>query len=352
MKYLLGILLCLFCLTLPVRGMGEGAELEGFWQAAGSHGVEKETEVGAQVRQLLAGLPRQLKEYFTAGLRTGVSLLAVVILCALGEGMEGGQGRGLPLTRLAGAMAITALTMTDVDTLIGLGRDTIHRMEVFSTVLLPAMAVLTALSGSVTAGALGQGAAVFFYGLLVKAMDSLFVPLVYAYVAVSCAGAATGNPGLERLAQAVKSVITGLLTAVLLLFVGYLTAGGAVAGSVDLSRIKTARLAISRAIPVVGGILADASEAVLAGAGSLKGSVGGAGLAVVLAICLGPFLHLAAQYLIYKGTAALCALVARPELTRLIDAIGGAFGLILGMTGAGALILLVSIVTAVRTVTG
>ena len=138
----------------------------------------------------------------------------------------------------------------------------------------------------------------------------------------------------------------------LLAFVGYLTASGAIAGSVDAAAVKTAKLAISRAIPVVGGILADASETVLAGAGVLRGTVGAAGMLVVLAICLTPFLHLGLHYLVYKAAAALCALIAQPRLSGLIDALGGAFGMVLGMTGAGALILLVSVASALAAVGG
>ena len=132
-------------------------------------------------------------------------------------------------------------------------------------------------------------------------MDRLLIPLVYAYVAVSCAQAAVGDPGLERLAGLLKGAAAALLTGLLLAFVGYLTASGAIAGSVDAAAVKAAKLAISRAIPVVGGVLADASESVLAGAGALRGTVGAAGLIVVLAICLGPFLRLALQYLSTRG---------------------------------------------------
>lgn len=265
---------------------------------------------------------------------------------------RGGRENPLSAIRLAGALAVTALTMTDVAAMIGLGRNTIARMDLFAAVLLPAMAVLTALSGSVTAAAARQGATVLFSKGLVAVMDAILVPMVYAYVAVSCARACVSSPGLERLAQGIKSIVTGFLTLLLVVFVGYLTASGAIAGSVDVSRVKAARMAISRAIPVVGSILADASETVLAGAGALRGSVGAAGLLVVLAICLTPFLHLAAQYIIYKGTAVLCAVAAPGELAGLIDAIGSAFGLILGMTGAAALILLVSVVSAVLAVSG
>lgn len=75
------------------------------------------------------------------------------------------------------------------------------------------------------------------------------------------------------------------------------------------------------------------------------------GLLVVLAVCLTPFLRLALQYLVYKAAAALCAVVTQPRLSGLIDAIGSAFGLVLGMTGAGALVLLVSLVSAISAVT-
>ena len=212
------------------------------------------------------------------------------------------------------------------------------------------MAVLTAATGGITGAAARQSATVLFSQLLISAMDRLLVPLVYAFVAVSCAHAAVGNPGLKKVADLLKNTITFLLTALLLAFVGYLTASGAIAGSVDAAAVKAAKLAISRAIPVVGGILADASESVLAGAGALRGAVGAAGMIVVLAICLTPFLQLALQYLVYKAAAALCATVAQPKLSGLIDAIGSAFGLVLGMTGAGALVLLVSLVSAVKAV--
>ena len=100
-------------------------------------------------------------------------------------------------------------------------------------------------------------------------------------------------------------------------------------------------------VPVVGGILSDAAETVLAGAGILKSAVGVFGMLAVLSMCLVPFLQLGVHYLAYKLTAALAATVADGRVAGLIDGIGGAFGLILGMTGASALLLLVSMVASV-----
>ena len=132
---------------------------------------------------------------------------------------------------------------------------------------------------------------------------------------------------------------------------GYSTARGAIAGPADAAAIKAAKRAMGRRIPVVGGILADAAESVRAGAGILKGSVGAAGLLVVLSICITPFLRLGLHYLTYKAAAALTATIASPRLSQLVDSIGSAFGLVLGMTGACALLLLFSLVSAVMAVT-
>ncbi len=318
---------------------------DGLWDQAEDYGVTRDTGLEGGLSQLAAQGLEQLKELAGRSIATGVKLLAVVLVCGLA------QSAALP-GQLAGALAITALTMTDVAAMIGLGRETLRRMDDFSQALLPVMAALTAATGRVSGAAVGQGVTVLFSQLLLDAMDGLLIPLIDGYVAVSCAWAAVDSPGLKKLGELMKGAAALLLTGLLLTFVGYLTASGAIAGSVDAAAVKTAKLAISRAIPVVGGILADASETVLAGAGVLRGTVGAAGMLVVLAICLTPFLHLGLHYLVYKAAAALCALIAQPRLSGLIDALGGAFGMVLGMTGAGALILLVSVASALAAVGG
>ena len=348
------LIFCALALLCAVPALGAELEVPGLdqvWEEAEGYGVAPDTSLEQGLSSLFDRGLRQLGALFRASLSTAMKLSAVVLLCSLAESAKAGEGDGFPAVTIAGALAITALTMTDMAAMIGLGRDTLEKMEGFSSVLLPVVAVLTAATGSVAGAAARQGATLLFSQLLLIAIDRLLVPLVYAYVAVSCAQAAVDNPGLKKTAELLKGAATFLLTALLLAFVGYLTASGAIAGTVDAAAVKAAKLAISRAIPVVGGILADASETVLAGAGILRSTVGVAGLLVVLAICVTPFLRLGLQYLVYKGAAALCATVAQPKLSGLIDAIGSAFGLVLGMTGAGALVLLVSLVSAIGAVT-
>ena len=114
--------------------------------------------------------------------------------------------------------------------------------------------------------------------------------------------------------------------------------------------LQMTRTVISTAVPVVGGIISQASGSVLSGAGLLKNTVGVLGMLAVLATCLTPFLHLAVQYLVYKLTAFLAGTAGSGVLVELIDALGGAFGLVLGMVGSCALLLLISITSSVSVV--
>lgn len=282
-------------------------------------------------------------------LRSGILLLSVVLMSGITDGvMIGGLGKNVPAIPIATALAVTAVAVTDANALIGMGSNVIEKMEVFSKILLPTMAAVTAASGSPASAAAKQLATMLFSDVLMSLINRLLLPLVYAYIAVSTGYAALGNNGLKRIAGTIKWVVTSVLTAVLIAFVGYLSVSGVIAGTTDAIALKATKFTVSSVVPVVGGIISDAAETVLAGAGVLKNSVGVFGMLVVLGMCVVPFLQLGVHYLTYKIVAALSATAANPKIAELIDSISGAFGLVLGMTGACTLLLLVSLVSAVK----
>jgi stage III sporulation protein AE len=341
-----------------VSAQSEALDLSGLQEAAGGVLPDADIETGISLDEGIATIldtgSEQLPGVFRKALRSGVLLLAVVLLCALAEGLYAGSGgsQAVDVISVVGALAITALAAADTHSLIGLGREALDRMSGFSKVLLPTITAAAAASGSPGGAAARQVATMLFSDVLMTLITSLLLPLVYAYIAASAAYAAVGNEGLKRIGGTLKWVVTTVLTTVLLLFVGYLTVSGVIAGTADAATIKAAKFTMSSMVPVVGGILSDAAETVLAGAGILRNAVGVFGMLAVLCMCVAPFLQLGIHYLAYKITAALSATVSAGRIAGLIDAISSAFGLVLGMTGASALLLLVSMVSAITAVTG
>ncbi|MDD4715913.1 MAG: stage III sporulation protein AE [Oscillospiraceae bacterium] len=319
----------------------------------------KEYVTGASLEDanLQNGLSELLKDgsgslsgIFRNALKSGALLLLLVLFFQVGSAFF--EGHPPEILFVVGTLAITVAAATDVSGLIGLGRETIESMEAFSKVLLPTLTASVAACGAPTSAAARQLATMLFSDVLLTIISRLLIPLVYAYIALCAARAAFGNEGLDRIAEFVKWGITISLTILLMLFTGYLTVSGAIAGNADAVTIKAAKFAVSSTVPVVGSILSDAAESILAGASLLKNAVGVIGMLAILGMCLIPFLKIGMHYLIYKMTAALAATVADNRLSKLIDSIGGAFGLILGMTGACTVLLLISVVSAITAVKG
>ena len=212
------------------------------------------------------------------------------------------------------------------------------------------LAAATAASGAVTTATVQQVTTVFFVDLLLNLVDELLLPMVYLYIGALAAAACLPESRLGAIAEGLKKILTWILTTALLVFTVYLSVARVISGAADGAAVRVTKAAISGVVPVVGGIIAEASETVLVGAGILKNTIGFVGMLAILAACAYPFLQLGVQYLLYKLTAFLAAAIGAPGLCKLIDGLGGAFGLVLGMTGACALLLLVSVLSSVAAV--
>ena len=170
-------------------------------------------------------------------------------------------------------------------------------------------------------------------------------------MAANVAWATLGNDGLKRIGGLLKWLITILLSVVLLAFIAYLNLSGVISGGADAATVKAAKFTISNLVPVVGGVISDTAETLLAGASVLRNAAGVFGMLAVLGICVVPFLNLGVHYLMYKCTAALAATASgNGRITGLIEALGTAFGLILAMTAACAVLLVVAMVSTVSAI--
>ena len=331
--------ICLTALVLALTTSAAAADLPAELERAAPEAAEDltggdlsgGTGFAQGVGNILDRLADQVGDVVRERTRGAAAVLLVVVLCGVVEGF-------------------TLASAGSLDSLMGLGSRTIGELADFSQALLPTLAAATAASGAVTTATVQQVSTVFFVDLLLRLIRQLLLPLVYLYIGLLTAAACLPENRLGAIAEALKKLVTWILTTALLVFTIYLSIVRIISGSADSATVKVAKAAISGVVPVVGGIIADASETVLAGAGMLKNTIGVFGMLAILAACAYPFLQLGVQYLLYKLTAYLASVVGAPGLCKLIDGLGGAFGLILGMTGGCALLLLISVLASVGAV--
>lgn len=302
------------------------------------------------VSTLLSRALSDAKQYLFSGIRALAAILVGVILLGMVESISG-DGAVSRRVELIGALYITSVSAGDINTLIGLGRDTIGNVSALSKVLIPSLAAATAATGGITAASVRQVTTVFFSDILLTAIDRLFIPMLYLFVACAAASAVIDNDVLDGIASLIKKTTGWGLGLLLSAYTAYLSVSGAIAGAVDAQAVRVAKTAVSAAVPVVGGILAEAAETLLAGAGVLRAMIGAFGALAIIALCALPFLRLGAQYLLYQAAVFVAQAAGPKKLAGMLKMLADAFALMLAMTGASALLLLIGLVSTLTVVT-
>lgn len=339
MKKLVLILLLLSGLTVPARAAELTAPLAP--DSAQDLMPEDTQSFGEGLLYVFKSAVATLQPEITAGCGICLSVMAVMLLTSM---VSGFPGRTKDVTELVGTMAVACLLLSNANTLIGDAADTVKELSEYGKLLLPVMATALAAQGGVTGSAAIYTGTALFDGLLCTLVSRLLVPMVYIFLALAIGTGAIGEDLLKRLRDFIKWLVSWCLKTVMYVFTGYITITGVVSGTTDQAALKAAKLTISGAVPVVGGILSDASEAVLVSAGVVKNAVGVYGLLAVAAIAMGPFMRIGVQYLLLKLTAAVCGVFGSKRTTDLVGDFAGAMGILLAMTGAVCLLLLISMV--------
>lgn len=277
-----------------------------------------------------------------------LKVLGILLLCRLAAGMD--DKRIGAATTLAGAMAIAACCFSDLRSMMGLGSHTMDQLSSFSSLLLPVMAASSAASGSAVSSGTMYSVAAFLSGLLIRFCRSFLLPLVYGYLAVAMTDSALGTSRLAKLQEVIGWIIKNGLKLVVYCFTGFLTATKLIGSAADATALKAAKMTVSTAIPVVGGIISGAADTLLAGAGLIRSAAGTFGMLAILAIFMLPFLQMGISYLGFKLSAALGSVMDGGQ-SRLLEGLTGAMGFMLAMVGSCAIISLYACCCFLRTVT-
>ena len=245
---------------------------------------------------------------------------------------------------MAWSVALGTVMLQRTGTMIGYAADALRQICDYGKLLCPVLTTALAAQGGLTTSAALYTGTIAFITLLSILVSRLLIPLVYIFLLFSVAGSAIGEGFFRNLADGVKHLLTWLLKTLLIVFTTYMSVTGVVSGTTDAAALKTAKVTLSSVVPVVGGILSDASESVLVSMGILKNAAGIYGILAVLALFMGPFVKVGVQYLLLKGSAALCSLFGDKRISSLVGDFSTAMGLLVAMVAAGCVLILISTV--------
>ena len=225
-------------------------------------------------------------------LRMFLTMTAVILTCAAADalrdsmdGMTGTAGIFGIVAALAGAYII----LQNAGLWLAECTAALHAGSAFMVTFVPVYAGVLALCGGVTTAPIWCGSVIAASGVLSGVTTLFLPPLCKAFLALGTVSAAAPYLKIGQAAGLLHTFIQRLLGLCMAVFIGLLTVQTAITAGGDAVSIKTAKFAVSAAVPIVGGAVGEAVAAVRSGFIALKAASGAVGIAAFLMLTL-PFL--------------------------------------------------------------
>lgn len=277
---------------------------------------------------------RALGRLFFKELGTSLVLLAKIfvitlissILTNLQSSFESGSVS--ELANYISYVLIGILVISSFSQAMELATVTIFKMVSFMQVILPILlTMLIAVSGPNTRTLFHPMiiTVVNLIGILVK---NVILPLISFSFVISIISNISNKIEFSKLSELAREIIGFIITGALTLFIGIITIYG-LSSKIDGLTIRTAKFAVDKFIPIVGGFLSDAVEAVVGCSAILKNALGFIGLLTLLLICVLPIIKILVLMFVYKVIAVIIQPISSSNLVEFFNQVSKSLLLIL-----------------------
>lgn len=247
-----------------------------------------------------------------------IAIIAVAFICSV-------IGIISPSDSAGGAGAFvcfgmgTAIAAKRLASLFALAVSTISLLCGCMDAIAPVLSIVIAASGGTGTAAVITPLAAFLSGTVASIFKNAVLPVCAAAGVCALIGAAAADEKLEHMFKLLKSFIRWLSGAVFTVYFGILAAWGLSTKASDSVAVKSAKYALDKGVPIVGGAMSGTMDSVLASAGLIKNAAGTAALITIAAAAALPLITIGCSALAARGTAAICGFMGDKRTPNLME---------------------------------
>ncbi|KAB3527575.1 stage III sporulation protein AE [Alkaliphilus serpentinus] len=244
-------------------------------------------------------------------------------------------------------MVIISITIKSFLIAINLGKETIDMMVTFMQALIPILLAILLAMGGITTSAFFHPILLGAIGFVATMVKTVVLPLIFFSAVLAIVNNLSSKIQVSKLAGLLKQTAAVILGFILTAFVGIISIQGIASATVDGVTIRTAKFAVDKFIPIVGGFLSDAMDTVVGCSLVIKNAVGAIGLFSIFIICLIPMLKILALIVIYKLCAAIIEPIAHGQLVDCLNQMSSSLILLFATVSTIAVMFFITITIVV-----
>ena len=260
---------------------------------------------------------------FKKPIKDMVIIAGVVVLVGLIKGTAAAENFSEPLNIVIGCAVAIAVFASSAG-VISQGMSAVETTSDFMLALIPVLAGIITAAGNPTLALTYGSFAMAAAQAAAQTAGNIIMPLCGAFSAFGVSASLSPELKLTKLADMIKKLTIGVLSFVAAAFSAVLGLKSLLAGSADTLASKGIKLALSSAVPIVGGALSDAYSSIIGSVSLLKSTVGVFGVIAVVMIDLPVVLQLTARIILLKLLGVLSSSMGDDTTGEVLDTLSSA----------------------------
>ena len=259
-----------------------------------------------------------------------LSVILIVVVLNIVTNAAGQNAAVYDLSFYVCYMVIFMMGTISFKTACEIARTSIDELNFFMRAAVPVLGTLMTASGGVVRTTL-ISVSIVAISTTVSVISSILFPVSTMSALISGVSVLSGDSSLKGFSSALKKASLWGLGIITTIFTTILSTRSFAAVNLDNVTGRTIKYAAGTFVPVVGGMLSETLESIVACARLVKGAAGGASIIVLLYLCLSPIIKLVAIIVAYKFTAMVMAPISDGRLSAAIEEFTSSIVIILAM---------------------
>ena len=224
-----------------------------------------------------------------------------------------------------------------------IGVEAISEMTGLMQSIFPVMlTLLTAIGSSISAG-IFKPAMTLLTGTIITLVQKVSLPAILVSGLLTIVQHISPKVQIEQMTKLVMKCAQWLTTVVFVIFLGVTALQGLSGAAFDGITIRTAKFAINKFVPIVGGMFSDTVDTLIGCGVVIKQGVGMIGLILLATTALRPVLQIMAIAITYKIAAAVIEPFGEKRLTSCLSGLSHVFTLLyIAVLAAGAMMFILT----------
>lgn len=265
----------------------------------------------------------------------GITGIAAAVFC-LGLISCAGNEKFLDVTFYVCCATVFSIGYKAVSEVMNVGIEAMEAMKIFMAAAVPVLGGLMAGSGGVSRCVLVSSSLVAVTGII-EIFISVLMPICTCMLMLCGVNSLSAEFSLSELERSLQKFVVWCIGIIMVIFTGLLSIFAVAAGCADNVLGKTAKFMAGSFIPIVGGVVSDTLDTVIACSRLVKGAVGAGGVIAILYISLVPLIKISAVLILYSLTSALLAPVADKRILRLTNGFSAVLRIMLAAVVSSAI---------------